>query len=431
MRLRRPIGASFSCSFSGRCVMADIFVLGAGMVGISTALALQARGHAVSVIDRGQPGRETSFGNAGIIQAEAAEPYALPRDLLTLLSFAVGRSNDVTWSLRGLFEMTPALLSYFRHSAPRRHAAISASYARLTARATDDHAPLITASGAQNLISKDGLSLLYRDPQAFEKAAQEAERVARKYGLDHRAVDGADYRADDPALLKAPAGAIHWTDSWSCASPGDLVAAYAALFCRQGGRILTGDAASLHQTGTGWRVTTTEGDVTGSDAVIALGPWSPRLLRAFGYRIPMIYKRGYHAHFRTARAPKRPFLDVANGVVAAGMLGGLRVATGAALVARHSPSNTSQLTRGVKGLGDLLDIGAPIDDQPWSGTRPCLPDMLPLVGAAPRHKGLWFNFGHGHQGFTLGPTTGAILAAALAREPDDIARALSPQTRLA
>ncbi|AWI85448.1 amino acid dehydrogenase [Alloyangia pacifica] len=406
--------------------MAEILVLGAGMVGVSTALALQARGHAVSLVDRGAPGRETSFGNAGIIQAEAAEPYGLPRDLSTLWSFATGRSNDVTWSLRGVTQMAPALWSYFLNSAPRRHAGISRTYAQLTARATQDHAPLIEAAGAGNMVSREGMVQLYRNRAAFEADAADAERLQRDYGVRHRVLAGADYRREDPALRADPAGVIHWPDSWSCNAPGCLVHAYAKLFASRGGRLLEGDASSLVQSGGGWRVTTVAERAEAEHAVVALGPWSPALLRRFGYRIPMIYKRGYHGHYTTVRPPLRPIVDMDNGVVAGQMQAGLRIATGAALVSRTAPADLRQLDRGRAALSDMLEIGDRIAEPQWTGTRPCLPGMLPLAGAAPRHKGLWFHFGHGHQGFTLGPTTANLLAAALEGEESDLSRALAP-----
>ncbi len=88
--------------------MSEVIVLGAGIVGIASALALQAKGFDVALLDRSEPGSEASFGNAGIIQAEAAEPYALPRDVPTLLSYALGRSNDVLWQAKAISKMRKA-----------------------------------------------------------------------------------------------------------------------------------------------------------------------------------------------------------------------------------------------------------------------------------------------------------------------------------
>ncbi|WP_145963066.1 NAD(P)/FAD-dependent oxidoreductase [Mangrovicoccus ximenensis] len=128
--------------------------------------------------------------------------------------------------------------------------------------------------------------------------------------------------------------------------------------------------------------------------------------------------------------PVRPFLDVDNGIVATPMTDGLRLATGAALVTRASAPDTRQLERGHAGISDLIETGERIGEPQWSGTRPCLPDMLPLVGAAPGHAGLWMNFGHGHQGFTLGPTTGALLAQMASGQAADGFDALLPKNRV-
>lgn len=409
--------------------MAEIIVLGAGMVGVSSALALQAKGHDVTIVDRKAPGRETSFGNAGIIQVEAAEPYPLPRDIAAQVKIGLGRTNDVFWRPRGLMQMAPALLSYFRNSAPEHHARIARVYAGLTSRASRDHAPLIEAANAQNMISREGLSCLYRDARAFEAAAKDAERIRSTYGVTSRALSGAEYRAEEPALTKTPAGVIHWDQSWSCSDPGALTQAYAQLFERRGGRLLSGDASTLSSSSRGWSVRTTDGSIAAEQAVIALGPWSPELLKTFGYRIPMVYNRGYHGHFAMPVALRRPFLDAANGVVAASMRQGLRITTGAALVTHDAPADIRQLEHGRRSLGDLLDLGTRVEEEQWFGTRPCLPDMLPMVGAAPKHKGLWFNFGHGHQGFTLGPTTASLLAEAMDGNAAAV-RSLQPAERL-
>jgi D-amino-acid dehydrogenase len=105
--------------------MTEFLVLGAGMVGTTTALALQAQGHAVRLLDASAPGQETSMGNAGVIQAEARAPYAFPRDPRQLLGYALGQGNDLLWSARTLPTMASALWAYFRASAPRRRSAVA------------------------------------------------------------------------------------------------------------------------------------------------------------------------------------------------------------------------------------------------------------------------------------------------------------------
>src|SRR5689334_148287 len=117
----------------------SVLVLGAGMVGVASALHLQGRGWSVALIDRSEVGRETSYGNAGIIQSEAVRPYPMPRDLRSLAAVASRRTNDVHYSLASLPRHLGPLVRYWWHSAPRRHDRISDIYARIIERAADEH----------------------------------------------------------------------------------------------------------------------------------------------------------------------------------------------------------------------------------------------------------------------------------------------------
>ncbi|MBU2959950.1 FAD-dependent oxidoreductase [Citreicella sp. C3M06] len=411
--------------------MSEVMVLGAGMVGVGSALALQARGHAVTLIDRRAPGEETSYGNAGIIQSEAAEPYAFPRDAATLLKFLSGRSNQLRLSPLPVLRMAAGLLSYWANSTPQRHASASRIYAQLTRRSVDDHGPLIDAAGQGNLIRQAGFFEFYRSAAAFDAQAQYAHRMEAEFGVPFRALDGAAFAREEPSFQTRYAGALHWTGSWTCASPGRLTGAYADLFVARGGRLARGDAASLTQQGSGWTVQSEAGPLSGEHAVICLGPWSPEVLKPFGYRVNMVWKRGYHQHFTGSAPLQRPCVDSEHGLVLSPMTQGLRMATGAALVGQTDPVDRAQLIFGERVMRREIDLGRVVEDQPWYGHRPCLPDMLPLVGKAPRHAGLWLNFGHGHQGFTLGPTTGSLLADAMAGMRSDLIEALSPAGRAA
>ncbi|WP_118132961.1 FAD-binding oxidoreductase [Oceanicella sp. SM1341] len=397
--------------------MADILVLGAGMAGLGAALQLQRRGHDVAIVDRRPPGRETSYGNAGIIQAEAMEPYAMPRGMAALLRIARGRDNSVHYDAGALPGHLGPLLRYWWHSGPARHARATDAYSGLISRATAEHGALIAEAGAEALVTREGFRELYRDESAFTAAAGLAEGLAARFGLHVSVLDAEGLRAAEPALRSGGVGAVHWRDPWTVSDPGGLVAAYAGLFAARRGHFAEGDASSLAPApGGGWKVETIDGPLQAKLAVVALGPWSPALLGPMGYRVPMLRKRGYHMHYRAPIRLNLPLLDAAHGYVMAPMAKGLRITTGAELAGSEPSANPVQLRRAERLAGELLTLGAPVENAAWMGTRPCMPDMLPVVGAAPRHDGLWFHFGHGHQGFTLGPTTGRLLAELIGGE---------------
>lgn len=397
--------------------MSETIVLGAGMVGVGTALALRERGHAVVLLDRRAPGEETSHGNAGIIQTEAAEPMAMPRGFSELVRIALGRTNDVSWSIRSLPEHLRPLISYYRYSSSARLRRQSEVYSELTRRAFDDHEPLIDQAGASSLIREGGFRCAFRSERLLEAEALRAERLRREYGVPFAALDGAALARAEPALRIHMAGAVHWTEPRTCLDPGALVTAYARLFEQRGGTIARGDGKSLRQQGAGWAVDAADGVINAENVVVALGPWSAMLLAGFGYRVPLFRKRGYHWHVKPIEGPSLSIMDTERGAFMAVMKSGIRVATGAELTGFDAPANLRQINNALIAARELFRLGETIEPAPWFGSRPCLPDMLPLVGKAPSHKGLWLNFGHGHQGFTLGPTTGILLADMMSGRP--------------
>lgn len=390
--------------------MQSAIVLGGGMVGVSTALHLQHRGWSVSLVDRKAPGQETSYGNTGIIQSEAVRPYPMPRDFVSLLKIATGRTNDIRYRMASLPQHLEPLFRYWWNSAPRRHRRSIAAWARLIAHAVPEHDVLIREAHADNLIRRDGFRLLHRDPAALDLAIATAEENRREFGVQFRVLTGSELAKAEPLLRDDLPGAIHWLQPWTVSDPGALVAAYAGLFQRRGGRIFSGDAATLRQAPAGWSVDTAESRIDASSAVVTLGPWSPDLVRRYGYRVPLVRKRGYHMHYRGGAALDLPLIDIANGYGMAPMSRGIRITTGAELTSPDAPPTPVQLARAEALARELLNLGTRVDPEPWHGTRPCTPDMLPVLGPAANHRGLWMNFGHGHQGLTLGPATGRLLA---------------------
>ena len=392
----------------------DLIVLGAGIVGVSAALNLQARGRSVLLVDRKGPGEGTSYGNAGLIERASVVPYAFPRELPALLRYALNRSTDVRYDPRFLPRIAPFLYRYFRHSSPRNLAIATRAMLPLIEASVSEHDRLIGPAGAEDLVRDGGWSSTYKTPARFEAAAREAAGLGA-YGLNYEVLDAAGFAALEPAVRTGPGGvvgAIRWRDPKTVVDPGALTRRYAALFEQRGGEIATGDASSLSESGSGWSVDIDRGAVEAAEVVIALGPQSGTLLRRLGYRLPMAIKRGYHRNYALPEGTvlNHPFTDEESGYVLAPMRLGVRLTTGIEFADPDAPPNSIQITKDEALARRLLPLGEPREETPWLGLRPCLPDMRPVIGAAPRHRGLWFNFGHAHHGLTLGPASGRLLA---------------------
>lgn len=395
----------------------QVIVLGAGMVGTCTALHLALRGHEVTLVDRREPARETSYGNAGLIQREAVEPYPFPSGLSTLIRVAARRGADVHYHLGALPGIASRLAAYWSNSRERRYGPLALAYGRLIAGCLDEHQALITAAGADDLVTRQGYRWVFRDGRSLEQAVERARRLQRDEGVRHQVLDTAALAQAEPGLKARLPGGIHWLDTWSVSDPGELGRRYAQLLQRHGGRLARGDAFSLHATPSGWRVQTEDGPVEAASAVVALGPWSATLTERLGYRYPLFVKRGYHRHYRRQGGPQLAVLDADRGYVLAPMAAGVRLTTGAEFAHIDAPPTPVQMGRAEVLARELFDLGPAVEDTPWLGARPCTADMLPVIGPAPQHRGLWFNFGHAHQGFTLGPVSGRLMADLIEGRP--------------
>jgi len=396
----------------------DIVVLGAGIVGICVALHLQKRGRAVMLVDRRGAAEETSFGNAGLIQREGIYPYGFPHDFGALVRYGFNRTIDAYYHPTALPRIAPFLWRYWVHSRPARHAEVARKYSKLIEHCVTEHDALAREAGAAGFFKRKGWLKAFRSPRERDRRFAEAELLYRDFGVNHVALDARALQDLEPHLAPVLSGAIHWTDPVSVDDPHGLAHVYLRLFERLGGSFVQGNAHSLEADGAGWRLRTARGPLSAAAAVIALGPWADVLTQGLGYDLPLAVKRGYHMHYRAAGEARlnHPLLDTERGYFLAPMRQGIRLTTGAEFALRDAIKTPVQLGRAEPIARDLFPLAERLDTEPWMGARPCTPDMLPIIGKAPRHDNLWFAFGHAHHGLTLGAVTGRMLAEMITGE---------------
>ncbi len=389
----------------------DAIVLGAGIVGVSVALHLVKRGLTVALVEQGEPGRATSYGNAGIIEANTLFPAAFPGGLKSLIRIAFKQAPEANYHAGFLARIAPWLLAFRRHSTPERLVATMRAMRPLFAHAITEHEALMAEAGAGRYLRRTGWLKLYRSDRGFAGTARERS-LAEELGLPVRVMDVEAAREIEPALAPVFRHAVFWEEAASVSNPLAVTRAYAARFATLGGVVVRGDARTLHRAGARWRVETAQGPIDAEAAVVALGPWAPDLLRPLGIRLPLAVKRGYHRHFalRGNANLARPVLDADNGYCLAPMEQGIRITTGAEFAPRDAAPTPVQLDRLLPRARDLFPLGDAVEEKPWLGARPCFADSRPVVGRAPDKPGLWLALGHGHSGLTLGPVTGRLIA---------------------
>src|SRR5882724_10757516 len=388
----------------------DVAVLGAGIVGVSAAFAARLRGLSVVLVDRRAPGSETSYGNAGVLSSGSILPLnnpslwsALPKYLTNqkaALRWNIGWAmRNPDWVIRFLANATNARL---RPRATALHGLIGASLKL--------HREWIVKAGAGQRIRETGWLKAWRSDAVASAKLEQA--LLTEYGIESQLLDRQDISALEPSIVPVyKVGLLH-TQTASVDSPGNVVKAYANMLAGSGGEVRQSEIKAIVPDGDGWRVVLADGAISARHVVVALGPWSADILRPLGYRVPLAFERGYHREFKPnpARSLQRPIHDAEGSFLMTPMENGIRVTSGVELTDRDAPSSFAQIDEVEPMARGVVEFGEQVGDT-WRGSRPTLPDSLPMIGPAPRHAGLWLAFGNQHIGFTTGPATGDAIAA--------------------
>jgi D-amino-acid dehydrogenase len=389
----------------------DVVVLGAGIVGVSAAFHLAARGRSVAMLDLRGPGEETSFGNTGVIERSALLPIPFPRDAKFLVELAFGMRPHAHYHPLALPNLAPWLWAYFKSSSPAGREASARALHPLVDRSLAEHEALMQAAGSLDYLRRNGWITIYRTAKSL--AGEEHElQLAREFGVPYEVHGMRETQALEPGLAPVFEAGILWPSTATVSDPGAVTKSYATLAETRGVRILVGDARTLVRSAGGWTVQSAEGPVAASQALVALGAWSPQVLEPLGVVLPLASKRGYHMHFSfSPPALSRPIVDSDGGFAMSPMRRGIRLTTGIEFAERDAPPTPVQIDRALPFARQILpSLGEKLDPEPWLGRRPCFPDSLPVIGPAPGQDDLFLAFGHQHLGFTLGPVSGRLVA---------------------
>ena len=404
----------------------DVAVLGAGIVGVSAGIAARQRGLSVVVIDRREPGSETSYGNAGILSSGSILPLNKPSLWSALPSYLGNTSAALRWNPMWMMRNLDWVVRFLGNAVPSRTRPRAIALHGLIGASLKLHRDWIVKAHAGNRIRETGWLKAWRSDATA--AAKQEQAFLAEFGIKSELLDRQAISALEPNILPVYKTGLLHTQTASVDSPGAVVKAYAQMLKGLGGEVRQSDIKAIEPKDGGWRVVLGDGAVSARHAVIALGPWSADLLRPLGYRVPLAVERGYHQEFtpNPARALLRPIHDAEGSFLMSPMENGIRVTSGVELTDRDAPSSFAQLDMVVPMARGVVEFGSAVAE-PWRGARPTLPDSLPMIGSAPRHQGLWLAFGNQHIGFTTGPATGAAIAAMIAGDrPSFDASAFAP-----
>ena len=396
-----------------------VVVIGAGIVGVCSALALLRAGFRVTLLERDAPGQGASFGNGAVIGEAAVVPVATPGLLRKVPGMLLDPRGPLALRWSYLPRIAPWLLRFAAASRPKRVEQISIALAALLAGSFAAFDRLLAAADAADMLRRTGWLCVYETEAGLE-AYRPLLELQRRRGVSFDILNRDALREFEPALGPIFARALYYPDVGYALDGMRLVQVLAAAFGRRGGTLKRAEARGFEIGPDGPRAVLTEAAPVPCDAVvIAAGAWSKRLAAELGRAPPLDTERGYHVQFAAPGvAPRLPVYSTERGIIATPLEVGLRVGGTVELGGLKAAPNWDRarvlLEQAKRWFPSLRTEG----HSRWMGFRPSMPDSLPVIGRSPRFANAIFAFGHGHCGMMMGARTGEIVAALLAgRDP--------------
>lgn len=386
-----------------------VAIVGAGIVGVSTAIWLQRAGVQVILIDRAGPGEGTSYGNAGILASSSIVPVTVPGLLRKAPGMLFDRNQPLFLKWGYLPRLMPWLVKYLRNANATDATRIADALYGVLGDSLADHQALADGTGAEAYIRPTDYLYGYSSRAGYI-ADKFTWDLRRKHGFEWGEID--DFPAHDPAFSPEVGFAINMKNHGMIRSPGDYVQSLAAHAEAQGAQMVKADVTDVVREGgqvTGVRAS---GDTIACDAmVLATGVWSKALSAKLGMSVPLESERGYHVELWDPNIiPKGPIMIASGKFVVTPMDGRLRMAGVVEFGGLDAPPSEAPfqlLKRQAMAAMPGLEWK---NEERWMGHRPAPTDSIPLIGEVSGVKGAFMGFGHQHVGLTGGPKTGHMLA---------------------
>lgn len=399
----------------------DVTVLGAGIVGICTALSLLERGFKVALIDRNPPAEGASFGNAGSLSPWACVPQSMPGLWKSVPKWLIDPEGPIALRLGYAPTFLPWALKFLRAGRREGLDAIADAMMALTRPTLDIYRHHLSGTGREDLIRDSVYVHVYRKAEDADLSSL-AWRMRRDRQVPLEVVKGEALREVEPALSPDYEAAVVIKEQGRALDPGGIGKALAEKAQSMGVDFRRCDITRLVPEADGaWRIETTDGDLAARRVVVAIGAWSGKLLSDLGVKVALDAERGYHLVFRDPGvALNNAIMNVEAKFVVSSMNAGVRCAGTAEFAgvdAEPDYRRARVFARLVKRM--FPDINTE-DTVEWMGARPSTPDSVPFLGAIDGFENLYAAFGHGHTGLTMAPKTGEIVASIVAGQSPEV-----------
>lgn len=388
-----------------------VAVIGAGIVGVSSAIWLQRSGYKVILIDKIGPAGGTSYGNGGVLVSSGVVPVNSPGLIKNAPGMLLKSDSPLFIHWPYIFKLLPWLLSYIKRANASDALKVAKALKPILHQSFENHHALAKDTGAEKWIEASDYVFVYENKAAFKKDAF-AWSLRKKMGLVWDEMEGEAFNEYDPVFKNSDKYAVRFADHGRITDPEKYVIDLAKHFVQQGGELIIKSVDDIvKQNGKVIGVKTDDGVIDCDKAVITSGVWSKEIAEKQGVNIPMESERGYHIDLiNSSITPRASMMLTAGKFVIAPMDGRLRCAGIVEFGGLETPPNKAPYELLKKHIHRVFpDIKYDRIDE-WMGHRPAPADSIPFIGEFENTKGLYGAFGHHHVGLGGGAKTGRIIA---------------------
>lgn len=400
----------------------SVAIVGAGVIGAATALALAAQGYLVTVFDHGEIGAGTSSGNAGGIVTGAVTPTATPGVLRSIPSYVFDPNGAAVLRPSHFFQVLPWLLRFIEAGRPTRVANIARALEPLVSMALQAHLELADMSGSRSLIQPVGWLKVYNSDAGFSESALDRQLMTR-HGVNFSVLNADEVADLEPRLnKKSYSRGLFQPDSGFVNYPTALTRAYFEGARQRLAQYIQESVLEVRPTEGGGIAIRTDKTTRQFDfLVLAAGAWSKKFAKQIGDNVCLDTERGYHISFVSTddELLRRPVGFPEKHCVLSPMHDGISLASGDELAGLTAPPDYRRIRALVPFAHSVLPgLAEQAIQREWMGYRPSTPDSLPVIGRSPSCKNVFYAFGHGHLGLTLAAVTAQLIAGMLSGRPD-------------
>lgn len=396
-----------------------IAVIGAGIVGICTALKAIEKGHEVWLIDPQEPGSGCSSGNAGHFATEQVFPLADPAILAKIPAMLINPLGPLAIRPRYFFTVFPWLWRFVLQMRRKRRAANTNTLRILCEAALPAWQKLLDENNLTGHLILKGSLLVFEDTPLAE--IEKVEQMYRRQGVKVALLTRQALDDIEPGLAKCVNYALYFKDVGHTSNPRALSQSLTQCFLDRGGNSVTNEVTDIKQHNGSWQFLFSKAAAPSRSmpdnfhkVIICAGVYSKKLCRQLGYAVPLEAERGYHLNCKPAHMPQRPIASYERKFIMTPMAMGLRLAGTVEFAGIEAKPNSNRADgfyqHGRALWPSLWQAKDPRrEENRWMGHRPSLPDSLPVISAA-RQNNLYFNFGHQHLGLTLAAISAEYVA---------------------